>query len=163
MERLPEREFQYELIRLELESKHNFELIKQTNQSTIDFALRALQSIFLINGAAATAILASKAIGLYFIAIKFALGAGSVVFIFGLSYLFSILNVEYMMHRMNNPEDDTLPIIVWNKIYYLNKIWIFRLRNLIIITFVGILIFFVYTLASAWQTIEVLHMSSIIV
>lgn len=58
----------------------------QVNQAAIDFSVKALQSLFLINGAAATAILAAKITALYTSAFAFALGALVSCVAFGLAY-----------------------------------------------------------------------------
>ncbi len=138
----------------DIEAARLFELAKQTNQSAIDYGLRALQSIFLINGAAATAILASNNAILYSIAIKFAFGAGVAVFLFGLSYLYSLLCAEYTMLQYRYPGNDSLLVVIWKKVYTIDGAWLHRLRNLIFIIFIANLILFMFTLISAWQILN---------
>jgi hypothetical protein len=64
------------------------ELFKQTNQSAIDFSLKTLGSLFLLNGAAATALLAQSSLPLKWPALIFGLAALWTVAAMGISYVF---------------------------------------------------------------------------
>jgi protein-S-isoprenylcysteine O-methyltransferase Ste14 len=63
------------------------ELFKQSNQAAIDFARNALSYLFLLNGAAAAALLAQGAFWFKMTACLFAMGALFSIFAFTLAYL----------------------------------------------------------------------------
>lgn len=63
----------------------------QTNGASIEYSVKTLQFLFLINGAAATALLATGNVVFYTSAIWLAIGAMLAVLTFGVSYLYSLL------------------------------------------------------------------------
>ena len=74
--------------------EHQKDMLKQTNQAAIDFSIKTIWSLFLINGAAATALLSTKITSFYFSATFFALGAITAVLAFGVSYVYCLLLAE---------------------------------------------------------------------
>lgn len=75
----------------------------QVNQATLDTAAKTINSLFLINGAAATALFAQPGMGLKSAAILFAVGALFAIVAFGFSYWFLLLQGAYFADR---PADD---------------------------------------------------------
>jgi hypothetical protein len=66
--------------------QHALDFHRQLVQAAVDYGLRALTTLFLLNGAAATAILASAKESLLPAALCFSIGAGLVVAALGVSY-----------------------------------------------------------------------------
>ncbi len=120
--------------------KFTQDLIKQTNQAALDYALKAIQFLFLINGAAATAILAGKIERLYPSAIWFGICACAAILLLGLSYVYNLLLTEYLMDCLHAREDKpTHEIILFCKKIEIPQLWIMHLRT-------GICIFFALTI-----------------
>ena len=84
---------------------HDFELekFKQVHQAAIDSNLRHLYALFLMNGAAATALLAQSDSSLKWGAIFFASGAILSILILRLNHLFYLGQAHIL--RGGNPED----------------------------------------------------------
>ena len=79
--------------RYALERKHRQEMTKQTNEAAIEFSKRTLTSLFLLNGATATALLAKG--GAYITpAVWLAFGAFFAVVAFAVSYLYILLLLQ---------------------------------------------------------------------
>jgi len=74
---------------MELRPELQEDLLKQTNQAAIDIGRKALGSLFLLNGAAATALLAKEA-GPVLPALIFAFSALWTVAAMGVSYVFCL-------------------------------------------------------------------------
>lgn len=75
----------------ELHKNYEAEGFFQTNKATIEYSVRTISSLFLLNGAAATALFASKIPDFYPSAIILGLGAFCAVTAFGASYLYNML------------------------------------------------------------------------
>ena len=69
------------------------ELQKQANQATIDFSLKTLGSLFLLNGAAATALLAKTDVPVVAASV-FAVAALWAVAAMGIAHIFCLVTVE---------------------------------------------------------------------
>ena len=70
--------------------QHHAEVYKQTNQASIDFSIKTLQSLFLLNGAAATAILGAKLEQFFLSGVLFALGTLFATIAFAVSYFYTL-------------------------------------------------------------------------
>ena len=111
------REFAYDLKKFELEASARIRLVLQANQAAVDYGLKGLQSLFILNGAAATAILATKTQSLYGSAICFAVGAGLTVFAIGLSYILNFINITAFQVLGIKDEEKAIPVnLGWKKI-----------------------------------------------
>ena len=74
--------------------QHHREMYKQSTQASIDFAKMVLNGTFFLNGAAATALLASKVGVLLAPALWYAVGAFFSILATGASYVFTMLLAE---------------------------------------------------------------------
>ena len=91
---------------------HQEEMYKQTNQASIDFSIKTIWSLFLINGAAATALFSTGEKYFYYPALIFAVGAIAAVITFGLSYFYSLLLSETWRpeYEISSSSEKFLPI-----------------------------------------------------
>lgn len=71
--------------------QHRRDMHHQANQAAIDFSKMLFNGAFFLNGAAATALLASKNTAFYCAAISFALGAFAALLGIGSCYLYVLL------------------------------------------------------------------------
>ena len=111
-----EREFSYELKKFEVEAYARIRLVLQANQAATDYGLKGLRSLFLLNGAAATAILATKTQPLYGSAVCFAIGAGLTVLALGLSYILNFINITAFQALGIQNEEKAIPVNMgWKK------------------------------------------------
>lgn len=74
--------------------QHHRDVYKQTNQASIDFSIKTLQSLFLLNGAAATAILGAKIEPFFAAGVLFAFGALLASIAFAVSYFYNLMVSE---------------------------------------------------------------------
>jgi len=93
--------FKQELAKQNVQAHHD--LYKQTNQAAIDFSLKTLSSLFLLNGAAATALLAQNYLPLKWPALAFGVAALLAVIAMGISYIFTLYMGETF--RIPVPKD----------------------------------------------------------
>jgi hypothetical protein len=89
---------------LELDLAARTEIFKQSNQAAIDFSLKALSYLFLLNGAAATALLAQDSFWLKITACLFAVGA--LFSIFALAFAYLHMKVTAHSWIINQVEED---------------------------------------------------------
>lgn len=92
-----------------MEEQHNFTMIEKTNEFSMTYAKLSLNACFLLNGAAATALLSTK---LYWAAAMCGLGALAGVFALGLAYWYTMALLESWRHSPNSekPEDPYIPV-----------------------------------------------------
>lgn len=74
--------------------EHQREIYKQTNQACIEYSIKTLWALFILNGLAATAILGAKIEYLFSAAILFGFGAILAVLAFAASYIYSLMISE---------------------------------------------------------------------
>ena len=86
-----DREFQLKIKEHELYIIGQADGFKQTNQASVDFAIKTIWALFLLNGSAATALLASRSVDFYPAAIILGFGALSAVIAFALSYVYCLM------------------------------------------------------------------------
>ena len=84
--------------------KHQLDFHRQLTQTSTDYALKALNSLFLLNGSAATAILAAKNTNLYNAGFFFALGAISAVISLFMAYFCNSFFAEAWNPVLGHPE-----------------------------------------------------------
>ena len=132
------------------EQKNDFKLsiLKQNNQATLDYGLKALQALFLLNGAAATAILASGETVLYHTVLCFGLGALVAIVALGLSYVINLLITEHIAGCVDNPAGEGNP--TYCLFFSSQTDDIERLRAWIIKCFLGSAALFAIGLLWAW-------------
>lgn len=134
------------------EDEHRREMFRQTNQAAVDFSLKSLQGLFLLNGAAATALLANGKSALVSSALWFAVGAALAVAALGLSYLYTLLLAESWRTPLPSSSDEEYLPVEWpHKVQYISLRQLGRWRCCPIGVFILSLIFFcigVYSAAS---------------
>jgi hypothetical protein len=102
-----------------LEKRHEYTMTEQTNEFSMSFAKTTITSAFVLNGAAATALLYAGVKELYPVIKVFGLGALLAVVTAVLAYLFTLVLLESWRHT--RPEDlkkAYLPVYVpfiWDK------------------------------------------------
>ena len=87
----------------------------QTNQASVDYSKMIFNSAFLLNGAAATALLASKIKTFYCAAIFFGFGALSALIGMGLSYAYIMLLAETWRQEPKDFESNGIRVYVLGK------------------------------------------------
>jgi hypothetical protein len=111
------------------EIQHRNECWRQTNQATIDTGAKALGALFLLNGSAATALLAQSGPALRYVALVFAFAALWAIVTGGVTYLFSLVIAEtWRLPPPENPDDPWIPLIPWKRTLSLNDIARWRIR-----------------------------------
>jgi hypothetical protein len=98
------------------EEQHRQEMFKQTNQAAIDFSKMTLTTSFLLNGVAATALLASKEPTFYAPAILLGFGALSAIVGMGVSYLYILLLGETWRKKTSSFHAKEIEISVVGKV-----------------------------------------------
>jgi hypothetical protein len=106
------------------DDQHRKEMFKQANQAAIEFSKTMLYSSFLLNGAAATALLASRTSAFYCSAVLFGFGSLSAIIGLGVSYLYILLLGETWRQRTSSYEAKEI------KIYFLNKAWLMSCKDI---------------------------------
>ncbi len=99
------------------EMKHNHRCYQQANQAAIDNGTKALNALFLLNGAAATALLTQKDHReLQYTAGIFAFAALCSIFALGASHLFNLINSEtWLLPAPEKDDDPWIPLRLFKR------------------------------------------------
>lgn len=96
-----------------MEEQHNFTMVEKTNEFSMSYAKLSLNSCFLLNGAAATALLSTNKAALYGAAATCGLGALAAVLALGVAYWYTMALLESWRHNPDPQKPDAPYIPVW--------------------------------------------------
>jgi hypothetical protein len=122
------------------EAKHRHECWRQTNRATIDSGIKGLASLFLLNGAAATALLAQQTPALCYVALVFAFAALWTIAAFGAAYLLNLIIAEtWRIPHPGKADDPWIPVPPWKRVLSETDIARWRVRIVVFSTVPAVL------------------------
>lgn len=96
-----------------MEEQHNFTMIEKTNEFSMTYAKLSLNACFLLNGAAATALLSTNKAALYGAATACGMGAFAAVFALALAYWYTMALLESWRNKPDSEKPNEPYIPVW--------------------------------------------------
>ncbi|MCL1939461.1 MAG: hypothetical protein FWG59_00475 [Betaproteobacteria bacterium] len=93
-----------------MKEQHKFTMIEKTNEFSMAYAKLSLNACLLLNGAAATALLSTKDVKLYWAAAILGLGALAGVLALGVAYWYTMALLESWRHTSEEPDKPYIPV-----------------------------------------------------